>query len=423
MPEYLEIDLSSGIRRAIVWVIAAATLVGAVFAAVWGMATTAASGVDSIEAAQMTVSLAPGDPAAHSALSELLELSFDPTDFEKALVHYESAAALSPYDYIRWQELGRARERRGDAAGGEAALRIAAKRAPHYASVAWVLGNNLLRQGRGEEAFALISRAVAADPRYTAPAADLAWRIFDGDLNAIRDSVGASPRLTAAIAVTLAEQKRFDESFAEWQSIPVDFRRSELAETRAALAAKFYGEKLYRYALALLNEASEAPEHAVGRIHNPGFEEGIRADRPEPLEWQIAKAEGVQVVPTNGQRRSGSNSLAVVLSLTGSGAINALSQTIAVDPGSTYTLRLFYRAQLKSGGGFRLAVANAKDGKVLSATDALATAAEWSELNTVFTVPTDTDGITISFGRDACNATGCSAAGTIWFDDLELIKQ
>src|SRR5690606_30310171 len=127
---------------------------------------------------------------------------------------------------------------RGDTEGAEAALRVAAQRAPHYASVAWVLGNDLLRQGRAEEAFAEISRAVAADTRLTAPAADLAWRIFDGDLTTIRNSIGASPRLTAAIAVTLAEQKRFDESFSEWRSIPIELRRSDLAETGTALAAK-----------------------------------------------------------------------------------------------------------------------------------------------------------------------------------------
>jgi hypothetical protein len=423
LPEYLEIDLSSGTRRAVVWLVAVLAIAGAAFAAVWGMATTAASGVDTVEAAEMTVSLAPGDPGTHSALAELLELSFDPTDFEKALTHYEAAAALSPYDYIRWQELGRARERRGDAAGGEAALRIALQRAPYYAATAWVLGNNLLRQGRAEEAFAEISRAVAADPRFTAPAADLAWRIFEGDLAAIRNSIGASPRLTGAIAVTLADQKRFDESFAEWQSIPIEFRRSELAETVTALAAKFNSEKLYRYALEVGNDSMEGPKFEVGRIHNPGFEEGIRGDRPAPFEWSVGKVDGVQVVPTNGQRRSGNNSLAVVLNITGGASLNAISQTVAVEPGATYTLRVFYRAQLKAGDGFRWAIANAKDGTVLAITGPVDAAADWSELNAVFTVPADTDGLTISFGRDACKGTGCSAAGTIWFDDFELIKQ
>ncbi|HSI88591.1 MAG TPA: hypothetical protein VK918_06015 [Pyrinomonadaceae bacterium] len=423
MPEYLEIDLSSGSRRAAVWFVAVLSIAGAAFAAVWGMATTAASGVDTVEAAEMTVSLAPGDPGTHSALAELLELSFDPTDFEKALAHYETAAALSPYDYLRWQELGRARERRGDAVGGEGALRVAAVRAPHYASVAWVLGNNLLRQGRAEEAFAQISRAVAADSRLTAPAADLAWRIFDGDLTAIRNSIGASPRLTAAIAVTLADQKRFDESFAEWRSIPVELRRSELAETGTALAAKFYSEKLFRYALIVGSDSAEAPQFEVGRINNPGFEEGMRADRSAPFEWSIGKFEGVQVVPTNGQRRSGNISLAVVFSLTGNGSLSVINQTVAVEPGSTYTLRVFYRAELKTGEGLRWTVVNAKDGTVIATTEAVTAASDWSELRTLFTVPAGTDGIIISFGRDTCTGTGCSAAGTIWFDDLELIKQ
>lgn len=417
MPENVsEISVDSPVRLTAVWAVAALALGGAAFAAVWGTASTAATGVDTKEAAEMTVTLAPANPDTHGALAELLELSFEPADFDKALTHYEIAAALSPFDYLRWQELGRARERRGDAEGAEAALRIAAKRAPHYASVAWVLGNNLLRQGRAEEAFAEISRAVAADPRYTGPAADLAWRIFDGDLPAIRASIGDSPRLTAAIAVTLAEQERYDESLAQWSSIPDGLRAGELADTGEALAAKFYSAKRYRAAIAVGGSAA-----SVGAIGNPGFEAGIRAERPGRFEWSIGKAVGVQVVPTNGRRRSGANSLAVVLT-NAAGGIKILEQVAAVEPGAAYRLTVFFQGDLK-GGGMKWSAVDARDGAVLGAAEVPPAASDWTELTLSFTAPLETDGVRLVLGRDACKGSGCAATGTVWFDDLELIKQ
>ena len=417
MPQNIsEISVDSSFRIAAVWAVAGLALVGAAFAAVWGTASTAATGVDTKEAAEMTVTFAPANPDTHGSLAELLELSFEPADFDKALTHYETATALSPFDYLRWQELGRARERRGDAEGAEAALRIAAQRAPHYASVAWVLGNNLLRQGRAEEAFGEISRAVAADPRYTGPAADLAWRIFDGDRSSIRASIGDSPRLTAAIAVTLAEQERYDESLAQWSSIPGDLRNGELEETGEALAAKFYAAKRYRAALAVAGRESQA-----SAISNPGFEEGIRAERPGRFEWSIGKANGVQVVPTNGRRRSGANSLAVVLT-NAAGGIKVLEQVVAVEPGAAYRLTVFFQGDLK-GSGLKWSVVDARDGAILGMAEVPPAANDWTELTIGFTVPLETDGVRITLGRDACKGSGCAATGTVWFDDLELITQ
>ena len=123
----------------------------------------------------------------------------------------------------------------------------------------------------------------------------------------------------------------------------------------------------------------------------------------------------------NGRRRSGSNSLAVVLPNT-AGGVNILQQMAAVEPGSRYRLTIFFQGDLK-GGSLKWSAVDARDGAVLGMAEVPPAASDWTELAFTFTVPLETDGIRIVLGRDACKGSGCAATGTVWFDDLELTKQ
>ncbi len=146
----------------------------------WGMANSAAGRADTADVTEYLTQLAPSDPQTHFGNAVLLEKSFDEEDIRRALAEFELAAASSPDNYLYWFELGRARERSGDAEGAESALRRALALAPNYARVQWGLGNALLRQGRTDEAFGEIRKAVAGDGAYAGPAATSAWQFYDG---------------------------------------------------------------------------------------------------------------------------------------------------------------------------------------------------------------------------------------------------
>src|SRR6186713_237040 len=98
---------------------------------------------------------APGDPQIHFLAGALFEKTFDPADLKRSIYEYEKAAGLSPYNYVMWLNLGKARNLNGDTAGAEDAFRRSFELAPNYAAVEWVYGNFLIRQGNTAEGFDL----------------------------------------------------------------------------------------------------------------------------------------------------------------------------------------------------------------------------------------------------------------------------
>jgi hypothetical protein len=360
--------------------------------------------------------LAPDDPQTHHAAAVQLEKSFDPGDIEKALRQYEITAALAPENYQFWLDLGRARDRSGDAEGAERALRRALDLAPHYSRVQWALGNNLLRQGRIEEAFAEIRKAVAGDPAFAGPAAAAAWQFFDGDLARIRNAMGASSQFDAALVALLTRENRFDQAMELWRSIGPDDKKTSLKETGQAILAKLIEGKRFRDAAIVSAEINEA--RAIGQVTNGGFESAVKPDGAEIFEWQIGAGLQPQIVLNNSQKHGGSNSLLLIFNANDAKEFRSVSQTVAVEPSRSYELEVFYRSDLKTSAVFKWQVVDA-GGTQIAMTEPVALKADWTRLSTRFTVPANSDGVVIRLMREGCGQV-CAISGSLWFDDVAI---
>ncbi len=417
---------SGYIRIDSAWKKAAAALIGvALIAAAWftlkaGMANSAALRVEDAEVALYLTELAPDDPQPHFVAAIHLEKSFDPKDIERALREYEKAAALAPENFLFWLELGRARERSGDAEGAEAALRRALALAPNYSRVQWALGNALLRQGRTAEAFAEIKKSVSGDPTFAGPAAATAWQFFDGDIEEIRRSVGGSSLIDAALVALLVREKKFDRAVEIWSTLPSEQKPTVLKDTGAVLQASLLGEKKFGDALRVaidLHTGEEGMEH--GKIVNGGFESAVKPDGAGPFDWQIAAGLQPQIVLSSGQKHSGNNSLVFVFNSGDGKDFRSVSQTVAVAPGGAYEFQVFYRSDLKTAAVFRWEIVDAADGGRLAVTEPVVNGAEWKPLTANFRMPAGRDGITVRLIRENCGQV-CAVAGNLSFDDVTL---
>lgn len=397
---------------------AAVIFAGSVIAAKWGFGYTAARNADMPEAAELAISLGPDDPQTHYSAAVLFEKTFVPEDQKRSLAEYEAAVTLSPNNYLLWLEFGKARERSGDQMGAEAALRKALELAPNYSLVQWALGNALLRGGKTEEAFTEIRKAVAGDAAYTNSAAGIAWQLLGGDMVAVRSAIGDSARLNAAISTLLAGQKRFDESFEIWNSLPAAEKNTTLKELGDALYKQMIEAKKFRFALAIASQADtlEGPEYAIA---NGGFENDLNPKSSGIFEWQIADGANPRIGPNRDQKHYGEYSLLVSFGKSGR-EFRTITQTIAVEPGRAYELELFYRADLKTSAVFKWEIADTVDGKAIAATAPLANAGEWAKISAKFTVPAGTDGVIIRLVRENCETSACSVTGNFWFDDFRL---
>lgn len=369
------------------------------------------------ELATYLTQLAPDDPQTHHLAAVQLEKSFDPVDVEKALREYEIATALAPENYQFWLDLGRARDRSGDQTGAEAALRRALDLAPHYARVRWALGNNLLRQGRIEEAFAEIRQAVAGDVTFAAPAATAAWQFFDGDLGKIRSSMGGSSQFDGALAALLARDKQYDKAMELWRQLPAADKKTSLKDVGKNLLDNLLQGKRYRDAAFVSGEFNGTSE-AIGQVTNGGFESAVKPEGAGIFDWQIAGGLQPQIVLNNSQKHGGSNSLLLLFNATDAKEFRSVSQTVAVEPGHNYELELFYRADLKTSAVFKWEVADA-NGIRIAVTEPTVPKADWTRLAARFTVPANSEGIIIRLAREGCGQV-CAVSGSLWFDDVAI---
>ena len=305
------IKLKTSAWRGILLVAVLVCLLGVYFFAKWSFANTIAlqavnqESVAPMEIANFAVGLAPSDPQTHYALAVLLDKSFLPEYQPKSLAEYELATALAPNDFRFWIAVGKARERNGDQAGAENALRKALSLAPNYALVQWTLGNVLLRQGKTEEAFTEIRKAVENDSTYANPAITTASQTFDGDLSQIKKTLGDSAQTKKALAIYLLKQKK------------------------------------YRGAMQMFSEINGTEKFAVGKISDGGFESNEKTEETKDFEWQIADGAQPQIGVDNQQKRGGNNSLGFVFNSADGKDFRAVSKLLQLKRAKNIALKHF----------------------------------------------------------------------------------
>jgi hypothetical protein len=387
----------------------------------WGMASTAAVRADDADVAVFLTELAPDDPLTHYSAAVLLERRFGAGDEARSLQEYETATALNPTNYLYWLDLGRARERSGDPTRAELALRRALELAPNYARVRWAVGNNLLRQGRTDEAFDQIRKAVAADPAtFAGPALTSARQFLGDDVPAIKRMLGGSVEFDTALASMLIREKRYDEAMAIWNSYPTDVKRRSMRDTGTLFIQHLAEAKNFRQLVTIAADLADGDPPRIGQIGNGGFESPVKPTGAGPFEWNLAPGLQPQIVLSNGQKHSGNNSLLIVFNSKDGKDFRTVSQLIAVEPNSTYELEMFVRTDLKTSAVFKWEIVDAVDGHQLAVSEPLAIAADWSPLRTPFKTSA-ADGIIIRLYRDNCGQV-CSIVGSIGIDDVSLQK-
>ena len=415
----LKIPTDTALARALLGVFVVLCVGGAAVAGKWAIGNTLATRSAEKEITELGVAFAPGDALARNAHAAVLEKTFDMEAFALSLGEYEAAVTLSPYDYRMWLGLGRARDRAGDRAGAEAALRRAEQLAPNYSRIHWALGNMLVRDGRSDEGFGHIRRAAETDPTFAAPAVAAAWLAFDGDLPKVTAALGEGDNTRVELARSLVAQKRFDEALTVWNSVPAERRRANFAEQGKVLVERALGEGRFRAAMAISNEFAETPAR-LETVTNGGFESPIKPKSAGPFDWKNVEGAYPQIGPTGGQKKAGEASLLIRFGDPTNLEFRALSQTIAVEPGQRYSLSLSHRSELKTQAVFRWEVVAGPSGTRLAAAEPLAPGNSWIDSSIDFAVPADVDGITIRLIRENCSAPICTVAGTIWFDEFQL---
>jgi hypothetical protein len=314
--------------------------------------------------------------------------------------------------------LAAVRGRAGDTPGSEAALLQAKLLAPNYSRVQWALGNFLLREGREDEAYVELMKAVTGDPTLAPMAAATSLQMSDGDVAIVSSRFQNSPAINVALALQLAGSKRFDEALKLWRR--TDTAGEQFAEAAKQIRNQLIENKKFNAAVSMKGSSEIGQGPGVGRITNPGFEEPIRTEGVDVFEWKVTRGTYPQIGVTDAQKLTGKYSLVLLLSGPDPKEFRGPSQVIAVRSGSHYELTVPYRSDVRSASSFQWEVVSGTDGRRLTISQPMEASSEWTKTVAQFLVPPDTDGVEIRLVRSECIGTKCTATGSFWFDDLSL---
>src|SRR5437762_10776571 len=388
-----------------------------------------------INSADRAIRLAPNDAEAHFARGEVLQSN---EDYSSASVEFERAVQLRPRDYFLWLMLGITRDENQDEEGALRALRQAVALAPSYAPPRWQLGNLLLRIGQYEEAFAEMRRAAIGNPNRWPNVIDLAWGMYDGNVEAVVKLVrpeSAEARLSLALFLARHNQPAAALDQFRQTAITANAKNEtlleELLKARAFNAAYEVWATIHGLPLGTLPDGrvlplGTLPDGRVSdtRIYDGGFEEPITVGQPG-FGWQITPsvANVTMSVDTN-EHQSGSRSLRIDFRGNSSPTSPLLTQLVLVKPQTHY--RLAFAALLKdfvSAAAPVITISDDSDPKNATLAQSPPLRPEtsaWHEFTLDFVTAAETQAIVISLARQSCASDPCPSFGTLWLDSFAI---
>jgi hypothetical protein len=364
---------------------------------------------------------APSDPFVHWRMGVMAQREFNATNLDETARDFQTAVQLSPNDFRYWDELGRALEANGNPDAAELALRRSTDLAPAYSYPRWHYGNLLLRHGKLNEAFENLFRAARANEQLWPQVLNLAWQVYDGDVDRIANEACKEPSVRVIFTVYLVGVKKFDDAVRLWKTLSAADRQQQIAGGRELRKALFEA-KQFRAALEITRDIEEQVEVPLPeQFANGDFEKPIVIPVTKSFGWTIGS--GVQAqISIQGLAHSGQYGMRIVFSAPNRlDRVNAL-QTIAVQPDTQYHLECYARTEkLISANPPVIFVLDAADGTQLGTSTPLPTGTNgWQKISIDFKTKTN-DGITVTIGRLPCTVSDiCPMFGTVWYDDFIL---
>lgn len=300
----------------------------------------------------------------------------------RAIAYYRRAVELDPLASHYWLDLAVAY----NAAGDEPSLRAAVDRAlaadPRTPENLWRAANLLILTGDNARGFSVLRDLIAARPEYSADAVSLAWRATRDAGTVLHEVVPPQPTAQLAFLKMMLQQKQPEAAARAWQALVASGQSFAAAEAFAYVEyllsqndgarARDVWKQLARF------DGSFAPYvTADGLVVNGGFELPV-VDRA--LDWRHASRPGV-TLDTNGEPHNGKRALAIELD--GTPREFGIEQWVAVDPGTTYLVRGFYKAESEGVGMPRLGIFTLS-GDRIGLSDEMSDSKDWKELRGVF---------------------------------------
>jgi tetratricopeptide (TPR) repeat protein len=388
----------------------------------------------------LAIGYAPANPLVVAARGKFLLYRAAPPQEEEAITELRRAAALSPYDFRFWLELGRGYEAIGDSARAEPALRRAVELAPRYFETRWSVANFLLRSGQTDLALGEFREAVKAsggnstypDRMATLNALNTISGAIGRDFDALR-SVTPQDRISQIyLAEFFATHDALDQALEIqrrggaggtgdyrrllFQLLPILQRKGRFTELR----------EIWRDLARI--EGGDIDNSTDSLILNPGFEKPAPSDKypallspPTGLNWTMRHHPEVLARRDNLERHSGSYSLRLMFNSVMRSEFQDISQLVIVEPKQAYRLSYFVKTKQISAPAPFIEITDAMNPATLSLKSEVPNGTNgWTEQSITFNAPETTRAVRLTIRSPQLSVVDRLLIGEVWFDDFKL---
>ena len=348
---------------------------------------------------------------------------FENADLPLAISYYERATTINPRSASYWMDLGSAYELTGNVAGADRAFRNAQKQYPVSAQADWAYGNFLLRQGRTQEAFQQIYRAISGDPALTEVAISSCWRSTHDIEQILKFALPANPAAYWGAIDFFVNTAEPDAAIAVWKSLAAmappftPSRVFPLLNLLISLRRPDDARLIWEQTISLTHTASQyGPDGSV--VWNGGFEEDLLNGG---FAWQYMPISGAGMDIDAETFHSGQRSLRIVFDGAENVNFSNVWQYVSVEPNVRYRFRAYMRTQgLTTDSGMHFEISDVYRGGGPVTRNVTGTQ-EWTADEAEVATGPETHLLKIVLRRTPSNKLGNKIKGTAWVDDVSLV--
>lgn len=367
-----------------------------------------------------------GNAEAWDRLGNVFAANFENAEPARAEEFYKEAVKLDPRSARYWMDLAADYEDQGDILSAKSAYERAQNAYPISADVAWSFSNFLMRNGEEPEGLKQIHRAISTDPKLAPLAIGLVWS-FEPNVPLLLKLLPPDRWLYMEAVDFLAMRHHDDAALQIWTDI-LHFPGAEalgisasfslmnelIASNRTADARRVWDE-----ALELAHwPITESVKGSV--VWNGGFEAPVANGG---LDWHFEPSPGDYIIVDSALPHSGSHCLRVDFT----GGMNldfaGVWQFVPVEPSTKYDFKYFMMTRaISTESGMRFEILDPTGHEVNLETSQLTGTNAWTAVSTPFSTGASTHFLQIRLRRFPSRLFDNKLSGTVWVDDVTLIK-
>ncbi|HKQ87514.1 MAG TPA: tetratricopeptide repeat protein [Candidatus Acidoferrales bacterium] len=370
-----------------------------------------------------SVALIPGNAEAWDRLGRYYLLSFANPDVAQAISDFQRAVKVDPLSGNYWLDLASAYDANGNTNEAQDAYAEAHKVYPTSAIVDWNYGNFLLREGKQEQAYEQIQRAVSGDSSLLTLAMSRVWH-SSRDVNQMLDHV--IPADVDSYFTALDFFSRLNEvppGLAVWQRLVALKQPIGLVRTYNFFFILLRSDD-NQDALRVWNDAVAAAGEPGLAVQGESLVSDGRFENAFPnggLGWtwqtELGAAIDFDDSTPNGKGRS--------VRLDFNGGVNANIrqpfQYVAVEPGRTYHFHAAIRtSEISTESGMRFLVDDPFHGGMNLQSPNLTGTHRWTNVDFDVATTPRTHFLVIELFRDPSKRFDNKLSGSVWVADVSL---